>query len=461
MQEILEKQKKYFATKETYDVGFRILQLKRLKLQIMAYYPKILSAFKQDLNKNEFDVVTTEIGPVMEEINYMIKHLKGLAKPQKKCASFMNIGAKGYIMHEPYGTVLIASPWNYPLQLSLLPLVGAIAGGNTIVLKPSRNTPNVTKVIEKILNVFDSEYIFVVTKDEDIAELFSSKFDLIFYTGSYKKAQELLSAQANNLTPMILELGGKSPCFVDKDADVDLSAKKIVWAKFLNAGQTCVAPDYVLVHSEIKEAFVEACKKWIATFYYSNDELNSDFVKVINKKALERLTGMIDINKTVFGGKVVGDKLEPTIMTDITYDDKCMQEEIFGPIMPILEFQDFEQEFAKVNEKAHPLALYYFGMDKEKIYMVKNYGRFGGGCINDCVVHLLETSLPFGGFGESGMGAYHGKKSFYSFTREKSILHRSKKMELKTKFPPQTKGKLKIAKWYFGIKNLSQFNKNR
>lgn len=451
MQEILEKQKKYFATKETYDVGFRILQLKRLKLQIKAYYPKILTAFKQDLNKEEFDVVTTEIGPVMKEINYMIKHLKGLAKPEKKCASFMNFGGKGYVMHDPYGTVLIASPWNYPLHLSLLPLADAIAGGNTIVLKPSRNTPNVTKVIEKILNVFDNEYIFVVTKDEDIKELFTSKFDFIFYTGSVAKAKELMSAQANNLTPMVLELGGKSPCFVDKDADVDIAAKKIVWAKFLNAGQTCVAPDYIMVHSEIKEAFVEACKKWTANFYYSNDELNDNFVKIINKNALERLKGLIDANKVVFGGKIVGDKLEPTIMCDISRDDKCMQEEIFGPIMPILEFEDFEQELTKINDLSHPLALYYFGKDKEKIFMVKNYGRFGGGCINDCLVHLLETSLPFGGYGNSGFGAYHGKSSFYAFTREKSVLHKPVKMELKTKFPPHTKGKLKVAKWYFKI----------
>ncbi len=451
MQEVLEKQKKYFATKETYDIGYRILQLKRLKLQIKAYHSQILTAFKQDLNKDEFDVTTTEIGPVMQEINYMIKHLKRLAKPQKKCASFMNFGAKGYIMHDPYGIVLIASPWNYPLQLTLAPLVGAIAGGNTAIVKPSRNTPNVTKVIEKILNVFDKEYIYVVTKESDIAEIFTSKYDFIFYTGSYKKAQELMAGQANNLTPMVLELGGKCPCIVDKDADVDISAKKIVWAKFLNAGQTCVAPDYVLVHSEIKDAFIEACKKWTAKFYYSNDELNENFVKIINKKAVERLKGLIDSNKVVFGGKIVGERLEPTIMTEITNEDKCMQEEIFGPIMPILEFQDFEQELAKINDMPHPLALYYFGKDKEKIYMVKNYGRFGGGCINDCIVHLMESKLPFGGVGESGMGAYHGKTSFYTFTREKSVLHKPIKMELKTKFPPQTKGKMRMAKWYFKI----------
>lgn len=451
MQEVLEKQRKYFATKVTYDIGYRILQLKRLKLQIKAYYSQILSAFKLDLNKDDYDVVTTEIGPVMKELNYMIRHLKRFSKPQRKGASFINFGAKGYIMHDPYGIVLIASPWNYPLHLTLLPLVGAIAGGNTAVVKPSRSAPNVTKVIEKILNVFDKEYIFVATSEKDIEEIFSSKFDLIFYTGSYKKAQELALSQANNLTPMILELGGKSPCFVDKDADVDISAKKIVWAKFLNAGQTCVAPDYILVHSEIKDAFIEAVKKYTAKFYYSNDELKENFVKIINKNALDRLQEIIDINKVVFGGKVVGEKLEPTIMTNVTRDDKCMQEEIFGPIMPILEFQDFEQELEKINVSQHPLALYYFGKDKEKIYMVKNYGRFGGGCINDCIVHLLETKLPFGGFGESGMGNYHGKASFLAFTREKSVLHKPVKIELKTKYPPQTRGKMRMAKWYFKV----------
>lgn len=451
MLEIIEKQRKYFNTHETYDISFRILQLKRLRLQIKAYYSQILTAFKQDLNKEEFDVVSTEIGPVMNEINYMIKHLKSLARPKKVRTSLLNFGSKGYVIQEPYGVVLVASPWNYPLQLALSPLAGAIAGGNTCIVKPSRSTPNISNVIKKILSVFDESYVYVITKEKEIEQIFTSKFDFIFYTGSYSKAQQLVSSQASNLTPMVLELGGKSPCIVDKDAEIDISAKRIVWAKFLNAGQTCVAPDYVLVHKEVKEQFLESVSKYIQKFYYTDGELNDNFVKVINKTAIERLKGYITDDNLYLGGKVVGDRLEPTVLTNITRQDAIMQEEIFGPIMPILEFDDLDSELDTINNLDHPLALYYFGKLKENVYKVKTFTQFGGGCINECVMHLIEEKLPFGGVGKSGLGAYHGKQSFYAFTRQKSVLQKPAKFELNLKYPPETKLKMKIAKKYFKI----------
>lgn len=451
MLEIIEKQRKYFNTHETIDVNFRILQLKRLKLQISAYYNQLLSAFEKDLNKKEFDVITTELGLVFNEINYMVKHLKKLAKPKKVRTSIINFPSKGYKIYEPYGVCLIASPWNYPLQLTMIPLIGAIAGGNTAIVKPSRSTPNVTNVIKKILSVYDDNYIYVVTKEEEINQIFESKFDFIFYTGSKVKASELMQSQSKFLTPMILELGGKSPCIVDSDAKVDLSAKRIVWGKFLNAGQTCVAPDYVLVHSSIKDLFLESVQKYIKKFYYSNEELNDDFVKIINKSSLERLQNLIIPEKLFFGGKVEKQVLEPTVLINVTREDEVMKQEIFGPILPIIEFEDLDKELEIINNLESPLALYYFGSNKENFEKIKSFCKYGGGCINEVVMHFTEKNLPFGGVGESGLGSYHGAKSFYSFTHEKSVLKKSTKLDIGLKYPPASKRKKSLAKKIFKI----------
>ena len=451
MLEILEKQKEFYKTKTTLDVNFRILQLKRLKMQINAYYEQICVAFKKDLNKNEFDVVSTELGMVMNELNYMIKNLKRLSRPKRVLTSLINFPSKGYKIYDPYGSVLVASPWNYPLQLTLIPVIGAMAGGNTVVVKPSRNTPNVTQVIKKIFDIFDDNYVYVVTKEEEINLLFDEKFDFIFYTGSPNKAKELMEKQSKFLTPMILELGGKSPCIIDSDADIETSAKRVVWGKFLNAGQTCVAPDYILLNSSIKDVWLEKAKEYIEKFYYIDGNLSDDFVKIINQKNLDRLVGLIDKNKIYFGGNTFKDKLEPTILTGVTREDKIMQEEIFGPIMPVVEFDDLNQELKIIEDMEKPLAFYYFGSDKEKIEKIKNSCRFGGGCINDVIMHLTEERLPFGGVGNSGMGSYHGKKTFYAFTHEKSVLQKNK-FEMDLKYPPQDNKKLKFLKKFLRIK---------
>jgi aldehyde dehydrogenase (NAD+) len=451
MLKIIEKQKNYFNTHATLSVGFRVLQLRRLKLQISAYYDQILTAFKKDLNKKEFDVVSTELGLVMDELNFMIKHLKGFAKPKRVHTSIFNFPSHGYKIREPYGCVLIASPWNYPFQLTMIPVIAAIAGGNTLVVKPSRSTPNVTNVIKKMLSIFDEEYVYVVTKEDEIAELFDSRFDFIFYTGSTTKAKELMEKQGKYLTPMILELGGKSPCVVDSDANIDLSAKRIVWGKFLNAGQTCVAPDYVLLHSSIKDEWLEAAKKYTQKFFYDGEELSGDFVKVVSKTALDRLQSYIDPKKIYFGGKAHGQILEPTILVDVKKEDPVMQQEIFGPIMPVLEFNDFEEELKKLANEEHPLAFYYFGNNKDKIEKAKIFLGYGGGAINDTIMHLSEKNLPFGGFGNSGMGSYHGKQSFLSFTHEKSVLVKSNRFDINLKYPPATARKTRIIKRIFKI----------
>jgi len=452
MLEILNKQKEYFNTGKTIDIDFRLAQLKKLKSQIEIYYDQICSAFAKDLNKLEFDVVSTELGLTMNELNYMLSHLKKLAKPQRVKTSFINFPAKGYKVHNPYGTVLVASPWNYPLQLTLIPVIGAIAGGNTVVIKPSRSTPHVTDVIKHIFDVFEDDYIYVVTKEEEIATLLDEHFDFIFYTGSPAKAKELMQKQAKYLTPMILELGGKSPCIVDKTADIDASAKRVVWGKFLNAGQTCVCPDYILLHTDIKKQWLEKAKEYINKFYYTSNELNPDFVKIVNEKNLNRLVGLIDPAKVYVGGSVNNGFLEPTILTDVTRQDKVMQEEIFGPIMPVIDFNDFDKEVSIINGLEKPLAMYYFGKDKNHIKTIKNYCRFGGGCINDVIMHLSEENLPFGGLGNSGMGSYHGKQTFYAFTHEKSILQKSIKTEINLKYPPTNNKKTKLIKTIFDIK---------
>lgn len=451
MFEVLEKQKEFFLTNATIDVNFRLNQLKKLKSQIKVYYDQILKAFKLDLNKSEFEVVVSELGVVMKELNYMLRNLKRLSKPKRVLTGLTNLFSTGFKISEPYGVVLVASPWNYPFQLTLVPVIGAIAGGNTVVVKPSRSTPNVTKVIKKIFDVFDDNYVYVVTDEEKIKTLFEQKFDLIFYTGSASKAKELMKSQSQYLTPLILELGGKSPCIIDADADIEISAKRVVWGKFLNAGQTCVAPDYVLVHSSIKEVWLEKAKEYIQKFYYQDEKLSKDFVKVVNSKGLDRLLSYIEKNKVFCGGNLVNGTLEPTILNNITRQDSVMKEEIFGPILPVIEFDDLDQEVEILRTLDKPLAFYYFGNDREKIKKVLNSLSYGGGCVNDTVMHFVEEGLPFGGVGLSGMGKYHGKNTLYAFTHTKSVLKKSK-TELNLKYPPISKAKLNFLKRFFNLK---------
>ena len=327
IESIIKKQRDYFNSSETLSYLFRINSLKLLKEQLYKYQFKLQEAFIKDYNKQEFDFIATEFSMVIMELNYMIKHLKKFMKIKKVKSNLINFPSKGYIYKEPYGVTLIMSPWNYPLQLSITPLIGAIACGNTVVLKPSQYSYNVSLVIKEMLEVFDEKYIYVCLGGREVNQsLLDQRFDYIFFTGGEVVGKLVMEKASKYLTPITLELGGKSPCIVDKDADLKLASKRIVWGKYLNAGQTCVAPDYLLIHSSIKEQWLEVAKNFIEKFYYTDGKLNEDFVKIVNSKNLERLQGLIDEKKVVFGGKVDGERLEPTILDGVTKEDKIMQE---------------------------------------------------------------------------------------------------------------------------------------
>lgn len=445
--QIVANQKKFFNSNKTLSFAFRKEMLERLERSIKQNRQSILDAFKEDFNKCEFDVLSTELFCVQEEIKFFKRHLKKLMRPKRAGGGIVNFPSRGKIVSNPLGVVLIVSPWNYPFQLSLTPLVGAIAAGNTVVLKPSSYSPNVSHVLSKILSVFDDEFVAVVEGGrEQNTQLFDCKFDFIFFTGSQNVAKVLMEKASKNLTPLLLELGGKSPCVVDEDADIKLAAKRIVWGKFLNAGQTCVAPDYIWVHEDIKQKFLFEVKQQIKIQLYPNGGLSQDFPYVINQKHADRLTKLIDKEKLAFGGAIKGRIIEPTILDNVTFDDAVMQEEIFGPIMPILTFKDFSEIQNRLATLPRPLALYYFGKNKQHIDVVKNNLQFGGGAINEVVMHLVSSHLPFGGVGESGMGAYHGKKSFEVFSHKKSLLKKGK-FEIDLKYPPHTKGRTKIIRF--------------
>lgn len=449
---ILEEQKIFYNSGFTKDVEFRKTALKKIKDELIKNLDLILASFKADLNKNEFDVISTEIMSVLEEIDYMIKNCSKIFKRKRVRTNLINFKSKSYTIKEPYGNVLIISPWNYPLQLSLLPLVGAIACGNTIILKLSEKSKNVSKTISKVLSVFDKKFIYVVDGDaEQSKQLLTLKFDYIFFTGSVQIGKIVMEQASKNLIPLTLELGGKSPCIVDELVDLDLACKRIVWGKFLNAGQTCVAPDYILIDKKIKSDFIDKLIFYIKKFYYINEKLNEKFTHVINEKHIVRLSNMLDKEKIIFGGNVVNKCMEPTIVDNVPIDDTIMKEEIFGPILPIIEFSSFDEALEIIKKQEKPLALYYFGKNKTHEEKVVNSLSFGGGCINDTIMHLTNNNLPFGGVGQSGFGSYHGKHSINTFSREKSILKKSK-VELNTKYYPFDDKKLKLLKKISHIK---------
>ena len=447
---IVENQRAYLNSRQTFDINFRLEQLKKLKMSIELNREHLLDSMMQDLNKTEYDVIMTELSIVMDELNFAIKNLRKLVKPQKTKVSINNVFSKGKIVAEPYGVTLIVSPWNYPFQLAMVPVIGAMMAGNTVVIKPSSSTPNVAETIKKILSVFDEKYVAtIIGNREETKDLFDQKYDFVFFTGGQQAGRDLAQRISKNLTPSIMELGGKSPCIIDFDADLKMAARRCVWGKFLNAGQTCVAPDYFLVHETVKDTFVELCIQEIKKRYYFGDVLTQNFVKIVNQKQMDRLKTAIDYSKVVFGGKSDDDTLEPTVMDNVTFEDAIMQEEVFGPVMPIITFTVLEEEIDRLKTKDRPLALYYFGNDKTKQQFVIENALYGGGCINNTVMHVAEFNLPFGGVGASGQGCYHGKKTFDAFTHYKSVLVSNNKFDIFLKFMPYTARKLKLLKKIF------------
>lgn len=462
IEKILEKQRQLFLTGKTLDYRFRREQLTLLLNSIEQNSSELLLAFKTDLNKCEYDAVSTEIGLVIKEIKYLRKHLRGLMRPKRVCTSIINFPSSSKIVREPFGQVLIMSPWNYPFQLSICPLAGAIAGGNTAVVKPSAYTPTVSSVINKILSVFDPAYIACVQGGrEQNQALLNQKFDFIFFTGSKAVGEIVEEKASHHLTPVVLELGGKSPCIVDETANLKTATRRIVWGKFLNAGQTCIAPDYIFVHKDIYDEFIAKVIKTTKEFYYNGDKIREDFMYIVNDKHAQRLQNLIVPSKVVFGGKLVNRLLEPTIMKDVNYSDAIMQEEIFGPIMPIIKYEQISEVVDYINSHDKPLALYYFTKNKRNANFVVNNTSSGGVCVNEVVMHFTEHNLPFGGVGASGMGNYHGKHSFYTLTHAKCVLKKCPNMELNLKYPPMSNGKTKLTYTYLGYKKPQNQEKDQ
>lgn len=442
IQSLLDKQRAYYRSGATIPVKFRIEQLKKLYATVKKHQREINDALTADLGKSHYEGFMCESGFVLTEISYMIKHTKQFAKRKTVRTPLAQFCSRSYKQPVPYGNVLIMSPWNYPFLLTLEPLANAIAAGNTAIVKPSAYSPATGKVVETIIKeCFSPEYVAVVTggRAENTA-LLDQKFDFVFFTGSQAVGKEVLRRTAEHLTPCVLELGGKSPCIVDADANIKLAAKRIVFGKYLNCGQTCVAPDYILCEKSVKDEFVKAVVTEIKKQYGENPLDNKDYGKIINQKHFVRLCGLIDDKKVVFGGNTNPDtcQIAPTVMDHVTLDDAVMGEEIFGPIMPILTFDDFDAVVDELKTKDKPLALYLFTSNKKHIRRVTTELSYGGGCINDVIIHLATSAMGFGGVGESGMGSYHGKDGFDAFSHHKSIVDKKTWIDLPMRYQPYT-----------------------
>lgn len=450
IEKIMNAQREYFNLGETKDINFRIEMLKKLKISIVKNEDKIYEALSNDLNKSRVESYISEINVVLKELDKTIKNVMKWSKKKQVKTPISLIFSKSYIVCEPYGSVLIISPWNYPFLLTLQPLIGAIAAGNTVVIKPSDYSSNVSLVIYKIISeVFCDKYVSVVLGSRDeISDLLLQKFDYIFFTGSTQVGKLVMQKAAENLTPVTLELGGKSPCIVDRTANLKLSAKKIIFGKLLNAGQTCIAPDYIFVHSSIKEKFIEYLKNNIIDMLGNDPISNENYPKIINKKHFDRLNLLIEDQNVVFGGKssIKTNKIEPTILDNIDFENKIMKEEIFGPILPIITYDELSQTEEYINSNSKPLALYLFTNDKKVEKRILKNVSFGGGCINDTIMHIANSNLPFGGVGESGMGQYHGEYTFHTFTHFKAIVKKYNFLDINLRYMPYTKIKFNILK---------------
>ena len=437
---LLEQQRKYYKSGVTIPVKFRVEQLKKLYATVKKYETEVNDALKADLGKSHYEGFMCESGLVLSEISYMIRHTKRFAKRKTVYTPLAQFASHSFKQPVPYGNTLIMSPWNYPFLLTIDPLADAIAAGNTAIVKPSAYSPATSKIIEKIITeCFAPEYVAVVTGGRaENAALLEQKFDFVFFTGSQAVGKEVLRHTAEHLTPAVLELGGKSPCIVDASANIKLAAKRIVWGKYLNCGQTCVAPDYILCQRSIKDEFVVEIIKQIRKQFGEEPLKNNDYGKIINEKHFTRLCGLIDKSKVVIGGEVNAEtcQIAPTVMDNVIYEDAVMGEEIFGPIMPILTFDDFDTVVDDLKGKDKPLALYLFTSNKKHAGRVTTELSYGGGCINDVVIHLATSEMGFGGVGESGMGSYHGKDGFDAFSHYKSIVDKKTWMDLPMRYQP-------------------------
>lgn len=447
--ETVSRQRRYFAQGHTREIAGRIVSLRRLQSAVEEHEKEIEDALFQDLGKSAFEAYETEIGMVLEEIGFAIRHLHGWARPQRVHTPLMHFPSVSRVYSEPYGVALILSPWNYPFQLTMAPLAAALAAGNCAVVKPSAYSPATSAVIARILTTcFPPDYVAVVEggRAENQA-LLSQNFDYIFFTGGVTVGKLVMESASRSLTPVTLELGGKSPVIVTEDADAELAARRIIWGKTLNAGQTCVAPDYVLVHRRVMEPLVAAMQRCITQFFGAQPLKNPDYPRIVNEKHFQRLTGYLSCGRLLAGGETDAGSLRiaPTLLGEPPSDSPVMQEEIFGPLLPVLPFDDLEEAIAFVNARPRPLALYLFTMSIPARDKVLSRVRFGGGCVNDTIVHLATSHMPFGGVGESGMGGYHGKFGFDTFSHKKSVLQKSVLLDIRLRYPPYD-GKMNLLR---------------
>lgn len=448
---IFKNQKEFFESGKTINVDYRIKNLKKLNDIIKKNEDKILNELKKDLGKSNFEGYVTEVGILYDDINFHIKNVKKWSSEEKRKSPIVYYPSKSYIYKEPYGVTLIIGPFNYPFQLVIAPLIGAISAGNTAIIKPSENSRNIALLLEKLINEnFPEGYLRVVNPlggKETVSLLLDKPFDYIFFTGSVRVGKLVMQKAAQHLTPATLELGGKSPCIVDSDAKLKLAAKRIVWGKFLNAGQTCVAPDYLCVHKSVKDELLKLIINEIRVQFGENVRNSEDYPRIVNKSSLERLSGYLNDGKIYYGGNIDEDNLymEPTLIIKPDLNSPLMSDEIFGPILPILVYEDLDNVIKFINHREKPLALYYFSESKKKIKYVLTSTTSGGVTINDTIIHVANPNLPFGGVGNSGVGKYHGKESFETFTHNKSVMKRGTFIEFNIRFAPY-KNKLNLVK---------------
>jgi aldehyde dehydrogenase (NAD+) len=437
---LLELQRRFFASGKTLDIDFRKAQLQRLLEAVQAHEEQLIKAMHADFRKPAFETYTTEIGFVEKELRLVIKNLQRWARPKSVRETLLNFPARSYVYSQPYGVALIIGPWNYPMQLVLNPLIGAMAAGNCAIVKPSELTPATSAVITELISAtFDPAYVAAVEGGVPTTQqLLAQRFDYIFFTGSTQVGRVVMKAAAEHLTPVTLELGGKSPAIVAEDADLSLTARRIAWGKFMNAGQTCVAPDYLLVQEQVKDDLIEQLRIAIEQFYGEDPQHSPDFARIVNDRHFHRLSSYLQEGVVRIGGQLDQQTryIAPTVLDQVSWSHAVMQEEIFGPILPVLTYTSLDDAITQVNDGEKPLALYFFSGDKEQQEEVLRHAHFGGGCINDTISHLINPNLPFGGVGESGVGSYHGQSSFELFSNQKSVVHRGTWLDLPLRYPP-------------------------
>ena len=446
---LLEEQRKYFNTGQTREIAFRKEKLETLYKAVRDNQEKIINALQKDLSKSAYEGYLTEVGFILDEIRFTKKHLTKWAKPKRVRTRFFQFPATSYIYPEPYGVSLIISPWNYPFQLLVAPLIASISAGNCSVIKPSEYAIYTSQIISEVIGkYFQANYIAVIEGDASTSKaLLEKSFDHIFFTGSGAVGKIVMQAAAQDLTPVTLELGGKSPCIVDREVNLELSAKRIVSGKFINAGQTCIAPDYLLVHRKVKDLMLNRIQTYIHRFYGENPQLSPDYPRIINEKHFLRLTDLIRDCKVIAGGQTDRENLymAPTLIEDVSLEDAIMQEEIFGPILPIIPYDNLSEAVSLIKGLPKPLALYFFSNNRKNAQKITNEISFGGGCINDTLMHFANTHLPFGGIGASGIGSYHGKAGFDNFSHQKSIFKKPFLLDVPLRYPPY-KNKLGMLK---------------